>query len=222
MSEQPMDRMVEAVREAYHAPGDTPREAMWEVIQQGLPATSDEPVIDMDAARKKRAQRTSAASARAYGWAVAAAAVLVIVIGIGRMTSPVPDAVPAASAPGDVAQGLRFAAAEHFGRTESLLTMVRADARRGQVDPMTGTWARGLLAQTRLLIDARVAGEPAMDELLEDLELVLAQIVGLAGGGSTNEVRRNTELALAIRGLEERELLPRLQAAGPALGLSGT
>lgn len=28
MSEQPMDRMVEAVREAYHAPGDTPQEAM--------------------------------------------------------------------------------------------------------------------------------------------------------------------------------------------------
>ncbi len=95
---------------------------------------------------------------------MAAAAVLVIGISIGRMTSPVPDAVPAASAPGDVAQGLRFAAAEHFGRTESLLTRVRADVRRGQVDPMTGTWARGLLAQTRLLIDARVAGEPAMDE----------------------------------------------------------
>ena len=218
MSEKPVDQMLDAVRELYHSPGETPTEEMWDAIQRGAEATPGERVIDLTAARNARPARTR----RSLAWAAAAAAVLVMGIGIGRMTSPVESDTPVATTSNGTAETLQFAAAEHFGRTESLLTMVRVDAREGRIDPMTSTWARGLLAQTRLLIDARAGSEPAMEELLEDLELVLAQIVGLAGSGSIEGDHTRTELELTLRGVEDRELLPRLQAAGRPLRLSGT
>ena len=216
MPENPLGGMLDAVREVYHAPGETPKEAMWDVIQRGVEAASGDDVIDLTAVRNARPVRTYLA------WAAAAAAVLVMGVGIGRMTSPVGSDLPVANASDGEETSLRFAAAEHFGRTESLLTMVRADARQGRIDPMTSTWARGLLVQTRLLIDNGSGAEPAMEELLEDLELVLAQIVGLAESGLVEGDRTRMELELAVRGVEERELLPRLQAAGRPLGLSGT
>ena len=220
MSEKSVDQMVDVVRDAYHVPGETPAEAIWDGVQQGMRVAPDAGVTDLTVERMKRSVRVS----RPLAWSVAAAALLVLGVGIGRSTSPGTTLTPVANATSDVTTTLQFAAAEHFGRTESLLTMVRSDARQGQVDPMTGTWARGLLVQTRLLMDARAADEPAMRELLEDLELVLAQVVGLAehrvidGDGTRAEL----ELELALRGVEERELLPRLQVAGRLVGLSGT
>ena len=41
-----------------------------------------------------------------------------------------------------------------------------------------GTWSRGLLAQTRLIMDAQENPDPLLQDLLEDLELVLVQLVG--------------------------------------------
>jgi hypothetical protein len=60
-----------------------------------------------------------------------------------------------------------------------------------------------------------------MDRLLEDLELVLIQIVGVAEAGSGDDARRRTELDLAISSLEAGEVLPRIRAALPP-GLAGT
>ena len=143
MPENPLGGMLDAVREVYHTPGETPKEAMWDVIQRGVEAASGDDVIDLTAARKTRPVRTY----RPFAWAAAAAAVLVMGIGIGRVTSPVGSDLSVANASDVEETSLRFAAAEHFGRTESLLTMVRADARQGRIDPMTSTWARGLPRQ---------------------------------------------------------------------------
>ncbi len=217
MKEENMDRMVEMAREHYNPPGETPREEMWSAIAAGLPVRDAE-VVDLAAERERR---RSLDTGHGIGWAVAAAAVLVIGIGIGRMTAPVTSGGSVATEEA-LGSGLEFAAAEHFGRTESLLTMVRADARSGRIDPAVGGWADGLLSETRLLIDASQSGDPAVEELLQDLELVLMQIVGLTGDPTMDESRARTELELALRGLEERELLPRLQAASPGRGLAGT
>jgi hypothetical protein len=214
MSEKSVDRMVDVVRDAYHVPGETPAEAIWDGVQRGMRVAPDEGVIDLTVERVKRSVRVS----RPLAWSVAAAALLVLGVGIGRITSPDTTLTPVANASSDATTSLQFAVAEHFGRTESLFTMVRSDARRGQVDPMTGTWARGLL------VDARAADEPAMRELLEDLELVLAQVVGLAEDGviDGDGTRAKLELELALHGVEKWELLPRLQAPGRPPGLSGT
>ena len=130
--------------------------------------------------------------------------------------------MPANGLPVVQASALRMAALEHFGRTESLLTVVRADARSGRVDPAMGAWARGLLAETRLLLDAPASDDPAVLELLEDLELVLVQIVGITDGAPSGS-DEESELSLALEGLEERDVLSRIQAVMPAgPGLAGT
>jgi len=225
MSEERWNEMIGRVRERYHAPTETPREEMWRAIEAGMRAggplaeasadgggevaAGGGDVVDLAAERARRSP------ARPMMWAAAAAAVLVLGIGIGRGTAPVVVEAPPVAAR-DAGSGLAMAAREHLGRTESLLTMVRADARTGALDPATSRWARELLAETRLLLDAQTGGDPAMDELLQDLELVLVQIVGVTELGAGGDPRASTELDLALRGLEEGEVLPRIQAALPA------
>ena len=213
MSDGDLDRMWDELKDRYNVPGETPREAMWSAISDrldgegGTTGAAPDGVVDLAEARAHRRESAN----RPLGWAVAAAAVLMLGIGIGRMTAPpmAQSVVAEAMAPA----ALSLAAREHLGRTESLLTMVRADARAGRVDPMTAEWAKAMLAQTRLLLDVQDGGEPAVADLLLDLELVLAQIVGVAE--ATNEGTAPTELGLALQSLEEGEVLPRIQAVLP-------
>lgn len=217
MQQEPMDEFVGRLRDAYHAPPETPREEIWAGIEARL-AESPRDVIPIG-----RGMRLRGASARRWmGWVAAAAAVLVLGVGIGRMTAPVPPAAETASTGETDTDLLRLAALEHLGRTESLLTLVRADGRSGRVDPEVGAWAATLLSQTRLLLDRPGAVEPTMQGLLEDLELVLVQIVGVADA-EPDQARARSELTLALEGIEEREVLPRIQAVIPAgTGLAGT
>jgi hypothetical protein len=64
-----------------------------------------------------------------------------------------------------------------------------------------------LLTRTRLLLDSPAANDPTMRNLLEDLELVLAQVVHLENNQS------RTELDLINRALEQRDVIPRLRTA---------
>lgn len=148
---------------------------------------------------------------------IAAAAVLAIGIGIGRMSSrpgTLPPAVVEAPGPGTSmsADAYRVAVAQHLGRTETLLTSFRAEAARGQVDAQAGEWAGEMLTSTRLLLDSPAADDPKLRTLLEDLELVLAQIAALPRKTDAN----HTEVNLARRALEEKQLLPRMESLAPA------
>ena len=205
----------------YNAPPETPREEMWDVIaariREGAAAASDN---EVSMAAERRARRSWPA---ARSWA-AAAAVLVVGVALGRATAPEPTDTSTAGSPVEVpglddgvrptSTALDFAAFEHLGRSESLLAMVRADAREGRVDPAVAPWARNLLMETRLLLDARRGVDPTLDGLLAELELVLSQIVGLTEAGA-DEGRMRTELDLTIGGMEEREVLTRIRAAIP-------
>lgn len=207
--------LTEWLRDAYNVAPPAPGEAMWETIRPGL-TPRGATVYSLGEARARRAERS-----RPLGWVAAAAAVLVLGIGIGRMSAPAVR--PLASADeGPDAGLLRAAALDHLGRTESLLTLVRADARSGRIDPAMGEWARGLLSQTRLLLDSPDPEDPAMRDLLEDLELVLVQIVGVTEHGG-DAIRIRSEMSLALQGLAERDVLPRIQAVMPVgPGLAGT
>lgn len=224
MSDEHMDEHLSALRDGYNAPPETPREDMWAVIRAGLPigrggtADAGESVVSLDRARETRRP----ASTRWVGWAVAAGAVLMMGVGIGRMTAPSPPLAPSLAAGGSEVTAdrsvLRAAAVEHLGRSESFLTLVRAEARAGALDPEVAAWAEGLLTQTRLFLDASDGQDPAFQALMEDLELVLAQIVGVAENGTDDPARTRTELDLALRGLEEGEVMTRIQAvSGPTL-----
>lgn len=150
----------------------------------------------------------------------AAAAVLAVGIGIGRMSTG-PERLPTthveAPAPGTSMTGdaYRVAVARHLSRTETLLASFRADAAGGRVDASTAEWAGEMLSTTRLLLDSPAADDPRLRTLLEDLELVLAQIAALPARSDTATTTR-TEVDLARRAVEEKQLLPRMQTLAPA------
>jgi hypothetical protein len=218
--------MSEDIRRRYNHPPETPREEMWDAIVAEIRAGEVRTEVtsavtdDLEAARRRRRGWTGV-----RGW-VAAAAVLVIGIALGRATSPARPAVGPSVAPVDggtvvrpTPRALDLAALDHLERSESLLTMVRADARTGRLDPAVATWARSLLVQTRVLLDVRGEQDPALDELLGELELVLIQIMGVVEALG-DEARMRTELDLAVGGMDERDVLERIRAAMP-VGMAG-
>ena len=206
-----LDEIMNDLRDGYNPPPETPREEMWSVIQSRLGKERGS-VVSIDLVRKRR----PFAWRPVLGWGTAAAALVVLGLGIGRMTAPGPALQPtAAEAGGADLEPLRVASLEHLARTESLLTLARADASSGQVQPELGEWAQRLLTQTRLLMDAQPDTDPVMEDLLQDLELVLAQLVNAANAGENDPVRRRAELDLALDGLEESEVLPRIRAVVP-------
>ncbi len=148
-------------------------------------------------------------------WALAAAAVLVIGIGIGRWTAHPPGAnAPVVASADSVRSDVAYqvAAQQYLTRTEVLLTDFRAQSARGQLDPQFVAAARDLLTTTRLMLDSPAANDPRLQPLLEDLELVLAQITQLPA-----EPGRKNEMDWINQGLNQRSVLTRLRTATPAI-----
>ena len=210
MSDERNDGLWKAVRDEYHVPPETPSAEMWETISGRL-SKSEAGVVDLAAVRAQKDQ----SSRRWMGWATAAAAVLVMGIGIGRMTAPAGVGNDVATVErSDGESTLSFAARETLGRSETLLTMVRADVSSGRLDPAVATWTLGLLSETRLLIDSGIEDE-AVRELLEDMELVLVQLVGVMGVDEGLTDLERSEIELALQGMSDRQVLPRIQAMMP-------
>ena len=104
------------------------------------------------------------------------------------------------------------AAVQTLTQAEALLVAWRVDAPRDTAAArQLGGWARDVLGSTRLLLDSPAASDPRLHDLLDDLELVLAQIVQLSGAPLTDEER-----ALLERSVKARDLLPRIRSAVPA------
>jgi hypothetical protein len=193
------DRFEQVLREwaqDYHRPPNTPRDELWRRIA---------------AAREARRRRLVV---RPWlRWGVGIAAVLALGIGIGRWTAGAGrDRTNALSAaPGaDATLAYRVAAAQYLSRTEALLTGFRTEARAGAPDAQFAAQARDLLSTTRLILDSPAAQDARLRSLLEDLELVLAQIAQLPSSGDSADIQ------LINQGLEQRSMLLRLRSAIPA------
>lgn len=203
------DRFEDTLRDAaqeYNRPPETPRELMWARIE---------------ATRRERArQRGRFQTLRAHGlrWGIGVAAALVIGIAIGRYTMNGSETRPiavgptreAGPAPGAATMAFRLATTEHLTTAEAILTSFRADPRIGEVDAEFFDVVRRLLSSTRLLLDSPAAEDPAIRELLEDLELVLVQISQLSYQDGEGEIE------IIDEGMENRGLLPRLRSFIPA------
>jgi hypothetical protein len=198
------DRFETQFREAardYHRPPETPREEMWAAI-------------DAERRRRRSAPRIAGLSP-AWQWGIGMAAVLVLGIAIGRWIRPgvgggpaTPSASAASRARVDVAYHL--AAAQYLSRTEILLAGFRADARTGdRPDAQFLAQARELLSSTRLLLDSPASQDPQLKPLLEDLEVVLAQIALLPTSRDTADVE------IINQGIDQRSVLTRLRTAIP-------
>lgn len=194
------DRFEGWLRDAardYHRPPATPREEMWTRVA---------------AARAARRRRYLPPALR---WGVGIAAVLALGVAIGRWSMGGPASHAGAVRPDQTSPfAYRVAAAQYLTRTEALLTGFRAETRAGQPAAQFATQARDLLATTRLMLDSPAARDVRLKGLLDDLELVLAQIAQLSAGGDREDVR------LIDQGLEQRSVLLRLRTANtPAPGL---
>ena len=194
-------RLLDAAR-ALHEPPPAPREEIWARIQT--------------ARRQVGKTVGSAGWRRPQVWVPAAiAATLIIGIGLGRFWIPISTIVKGriATSPDSSMTGnkedlfARYAAEQTLGQAEVLLTQFRADAAGGTPAATSPADARKLLLATRLLLDSPSLTEPRLRGLLEDLELVLAQIAA----GSTQKEDRD----VITDGLERRDVLPRLRAAMP-------
>lgn len=108
----------------------------------------------------------------------------------------------------------RLVAAQTLGQAEMLLTSFRAETKAGgTVDPQVITWAGDVLSSTRLLLDSPAGRDPRLRPLLEDLELVLAQIVQLQGAPAGTA---GADADLIDHALQQRDIMPRLRTAVPA------
>lgn len=199
MTDDELDPALREQLRGYRTPPSPPRDAMWARIQA---ARADEPrrigPIPLRPGRR-----------HLLPWLLAAAAVGVVAFGLGRMTANPAAAVAAHAAPDKTSLAAQLAAGEHLGRVEVFLTTFRAAARNGQAGTISAADARRLLSTTRLFLDSPGGQDPRLRPLLEDLELVLAEITQLPG--STPE-----DVNLITDGLDRRGTLSRLRSAVPA------
>ncbi|MFL5563424.1 MAG: hypothetical protein ACJ79K_18310 [Gemmatimonadaceae bacterium] len=104
----------------------------------------------------------------------------------------------------------RVATMQHLVATEALLVALRSDARAGRSDTTIATWAGDLLGTTRMLIDSPAAKDRQFKQLLEDLELVLAQISRLPGAHG-----EAADLGIIDDAVRHRQIMTRLRALSP-------
>ena len=74
----------------------------------------------------------------------------------------------------------QVATEQHLESAEALLTSFTLESRDQRMNSQFAGWAKGLLSNTRLLLDSPAGDDPRRAKLLQDLELVLAQIVQLS------------------------------------------
>lgn len=140
------------------------------------------------------------------------AAMLALAFGLGRLSvhpSPTTAALPATTPAATPDAAHRVVAADYLGRAEVFLTDFRVTAGSGQPDQSASREARRLLGTARLLLDSPAAEDVRLRALLEEIELVLAEIAQLEAEG-------RQDLDLITDGLDQRGTLGRLRAAVPA------
>jgi hypothetical protein len=208
------DRFDELMRDAahtYNRPPEPPLDQMWAAVERT--AWNAEP--------RRQASRDSRFSLRSPAWAIAAT--LVLGIGIGRaslvfhgaapvqptaQTSNAEPAIASVRADSSTPQPYEAETSRYLGQTAALLIALPSEVRAGRADEQFVARAGELLTRTRLLLDSPAASDPSMRSLLDDLELVLAQVVRLQ-----NNTASRTELDLINRALEQRDVIPRLRNA---------
>ena len=217
MHEDELDAQMREALHSYRVPPEPPLDAMWEEIEG---KHFGRPIASIGGAAGFRARRRWGLGVPTWATLVVGmAATLLIGVSIGRMSnrlSPALDGEAYTLTEGryscstmscEGSDPLRDATTEYLGRTAALLTALPSEVRAGLPDSRFVNQASDLLSTTRLLIDSPSTTDPRLISLLEDLELVLAQIARLPAN------RGAAELDLITEALEQRDVVPRLRSA---------
>lgn len=206
--DEQLDPELARLASDYREPPETPRELMWRRVEQA-----------------RRTRRLPAW--RRYSAPIGVAALIALGVAIGRGSAPhvtpapplpagpriaAGPTSPAGSQPSGEANNIayRVAATQYLGQSEAFLTLFRASVERGQSDALASATARQLLATNRLLLDSPAGRDPRMHALLQDLELVLAQIAQLSPSHGSDELHYITD------DMERGAVLTRIRTAVPA------
>ena len=209
MEDQRFEELMREAAPTFRTPPEPPLDAMWASIERE----------HFGAAPRRNVWQ------RWYAPVIGMAATLFIGIGIGRVIStpetgsatPPPSTVvaPVADVADDITGPYRAITSRYLGQAVALLVAL-PEATEYNADGKLVERAGELLSTTRLLIDSPAGDDPELKVLLDDLELVLAQIVRLSAR------RHDQEMELITDALEERDVLPRLQNAVTSFPLSAT
>jgi hypothetical protein len=213
------DELLRREVKGYRSGGEPPADVMWSRIEEDVASGIRRPK----------------GAIRHWPWLAAAAgiaAALVLGVAIGRRSmrdatpgspSPLASSPNLLATPADSLRDARMRAVtmSHLVQAEVFLTEVRADLTTGRHDPERGERSLHLLARTRLLMANDATRAPAVERLLQDLELVLAEIAALpdSGGGRSIDARLLDERLRAGTVLPRiRTVLPSPPAVGAAAG----
>lgn len=207
MTHDRFDEWLDDAARDYNAPPETPREEIWARLQ---------------AARRREEPPRRSGGPAVRRW-MGIAALIALGVGIGYLAqrpgaAPVPLAATGAE-PGEAASRsrgggdntvYRLAVSEYLSQSEAFLTLFRRSVERGGDRQLAARTARQLLATNRMLLDSQAADDPKARVLLEDLELVLAQIAQLPAESGRGE------LELIQSGIDQVGVLSRLRTAVPS------
>ncbi len=219
MTDEKLQSLMHEAKHTYRVPADPPLDAMWSRIErEHFDGVTAAPTLQANGHVNGRARRWLAPL-------LAIAATLAIGVGIGRFTAPAARAVaelPAArDASGPAATNgsdpLQRATSEYIDETVALLASLPRDSIATLVGGNAKFVAQAslLLATTRLLMDSPAASDPQLRDLLEDLELVLAQVARL------RTTPRAEELTFIAEAMDQRDVVPRLRTVAASLSVSG-
>ena len=199
MNEQDIERGLAELKETWRTPGaPPPLDRMWEAIERDA--------FTAPVRAPSRWTRTL----------LPLAATLLIGFGIGQVAPRLGGKDVVASAESAAVSAPRAQSAseappfvgvatDYLERVTALLVTLAGESGRGQPAQYSASQARDLLATTRLLMDTPYPLEPHLRSLLEDLELVLAQIARLPARPSAPDVY------LIDQAMDQREVIPRLR-----------
>jgi hypothetical protein len=205
MNDDDLDPRLGELVKSYRQPPDPPREQLWARIVAARAAALPEHRIH----RPERSVRPLRRPPLRVLVPLGLAATLAIAFGLGRWSAERSVAPLADATPSGTSLAQQLATAEYLGRVEVFLTDLRAGARAGRQDSVAPADARRLLAATRLMLDSPGGRASRVRPLLEELELVLAEIAQLPA-------ESHAGIDLITEGLDRRGTLARLRSAVPA------
>jgi len=197
MTEERLNELLQDAGRTWMVPSEPDYADMWSTIER-------------EAFDGRRGARPSP-SWRIFSIGLAAA--LLMGVGVGRFStrSAAPEVAVEPTDSTIPASGYDRVASELLGRTVLLLSALPAEARNADAGDLFANQATELLARTRLLLDSPAARDARFKNLLEDLELVLAQVAMLQSGRTIDEIDFITDA------LEERDVVPRIRSAAARL-----
>jgi hypothetical protein len=203
MDDKQLDRLLDDAARRWRVPIDPPLDAIWSAVAS---------------------EAFQPPSRSSPGWGavgIAAAAALIVGVFGGRYSArqappPATTAARVASlsvSPASAIDPNQRAMSELLGRTAVLLAALPAGNAAPDVDPGITVEGARLLTITRLLLDSPAGSDVRLHALLQDLELVLAQVARL------EPRHHHDEMQFIQTALDEHDIVPRVRSAAADLSL---